>query len=197
MRTELTKWTTAVGDAEDEAVVPAATTTHGFQFIDLSVTSDEQKKRNQTIARSHAMKTVRGGQRRLRRSAKRMSIKPAVPEEEVEDEVGTTPTSSVSGTPNWQDIFSAGFAATMAKGFNSKIISPTHRVMLENDIGPLRTYSAKVTPALHQCIEFCKSALRLSFSNSLGKLFLTFELQSQARSGQCFSLQRYLQNSLH
>jgi hypothetical protein len=147
--------------AESDAITPTAIVTHEFRFIDLSVTSNEQKKRNQTIARSHAMKNVRGGQRRQKQLAQRRSSKPSVLAEGEEEKEGieTIPSSSASGSSDWQDICSAGFGATMAKGFNSTIISPTHRVMLERDIGPLHTYAGKVTPALHECIEFCESFL--------------------------------------
>jgi hypothetical protein len=149
---------------EPEVTTSVATVTQDFRFIDLSVTSTEEKRQNRKIARSHAMKVVRGSQRRLRQSVKRMSSGPPMVSEEEEDgkvegRIETLPSSSVSETLDWQSIYSAGFAATMAKGFNSKIISPTHRVMLECDIGPLQTYSGKPTPALHECIEHCKSSL--------------------------------------
>jgi hypothetical protein len=112
------------------------------------------------------MKNVRGGQRRLRQLAQRMSIKPSILVEGEEEKEGkkTIASSSASVSSNWEDMCSAGFGAIMAKGFNSTIISPTHRVMLEHDIRPLQTYPGKITPALHECIEFCKS-------NLLAKLF--------------------------
>jgi hypothetical protein len=167
MKNSLTIRMLVVDGTEGRARVTTSTLVvpQDFQFIDLSVTSTEQKRQNRTLARSHAMKVVRGGQRRKRLPLRPISRKSNVPFALQEEEIETIWSDSASRTSKWQDICSAGFAASMAQGFHSRSLSLTHGMMVENDILPLQIYSRKYTPVLHVCIQHCKILLRFESLN--------------------------------
>jgi hypothetical protein len=138
------------------ATTSSKAVTQEFQFIDLSVTSTEQKRRNRTIARSHAMKVVRGVQRRLNNTTSQNALQlnsPLIPEEE---EFETIWCDAPSRTAKCQDVRSS-HEAIVPHGPNRTSLSPIHRLMVEHDNNPLRVYSGKPTPALHACIDYCKS----------------------------------------
>jgi hypothetical protein len=158
---KLTKGVLAAGSPED-----------GFQFIDLSATSAEQKRQNRTAARSHVMRGVRKAQRRRRETATLFSkhnFEPSMPEEEANE---TTWLGVSLQTNESRDVAYASFAANIARSLNTESLSPTHKFMLEQTIGPLRTYLGKPTPALQQCIHSSKFDPRAFPFNRLGYAFL-------------------------
>jgi hypothetical protein len=139
------------------------TVMHNFQFIDLGVTSAEQQRKNRTVARSHAMRVVRGRQRKhqesTRASIRKSREKPSREEEEEEVVNATQPASaSVSrpSSPPLEDWCSITFAANMTKSFKSASLPPSHRDMIEYEMHPLQLYSGKLTPFFHAFLDHSK-----------------------------------------
>jgi hypothetical protein len=173
------RWTLASSKTQvgARATTSTATVTQHFQFIDLSATSTEQKRRNRAIARSHVMKVVRGNQRRKCPSTRQVPEPPSVPsmpeEEEEEEDVETIWSESASRTSKRpiQDVGSVTFAASLAQSFKPSSLSPTHRAMVELDLPFLQNYSAKPTPFLNTLTDFCKFALRFGSSSFIKSSF--------------------------
>jgi hypothetical protein len=155
MKDELTLRMLVVGVKKDgaRAVPSTPVVPQDFRFIDLSLTSTDQKKWNRRIARSHAMKVVRGSQRRKRMSTRLSSRMSNVPSALQEEEIETIRSDSAWRMSKWRYFCSKGFAVSMEQGFRSRSLS---LVQMENDLLSRETYSGRVTPVLHACIEHCK-----------------------------------------
>jgi hypothetical protein len=149
-------------EAEGDKVISTTEAAQKFQFIDVSLTSLEQKRRNRTIARSHAMRNVRAGQRRVNRPATRKttSLPPVIPNEE---EIETIWSDSASHSGKWQDRCAGGLTPSIPLCLSRTSLSPFQRLMVEYDTTPSKTYTGKPTPALHASIDYCKYDISTRF----------------------------------
>jgi hypothetical protein len=133
-----------------------------FKFIDVGEATPQQKKKNESLARSHVMTEFRKAQREMREKKKR--------EQRHQDEHGVTGNKPIYTFENDAKSISEysrslnalipakdqnfpGIVWSLCLNKNISSISVSRDAFLDSDLNVLRTYSGKVTPHLSQLID--------------------------------------------
>ena len=140
---------------EDVPVVPDK-----YKFIEVSTQSGVEQSKNRQLARSHVMKGVRQRQRKKQGEVLRLKLvefgSGAKSKGRVKDVDDMTNAKTIASEDDVDEqnraVLADTFLRTSTWASNSAMLS--QRPITESTISALQTYKGKVTPHLHQLIEY-------------------------------------------